>query len=99
MTTMNDEFVRNDHGLPRLLYELAVQLPAQPDIQALCVWLYEPVQHAVRLQALMADLPVGSRAGIDFPVEDSIATWVWQHQQPLTIHVDTDTRFPRFARA
>src|SRR6185503_945483 len=38
-----------DQGLPRLLYELAVRLPGQPDIQALCVWLYKPVGHAIRL--------------------------------------------------
>src|SRR5206468_2720053 len=66
-----------DQGLPRLLYELAVRLPAQPDIQALCVWLYEPAKQAIRLHVLMADLPL--RAGMAFPVEDSIAGWVWQH--------------------
>ena len=45
----------NDQGLPRLLYELAVRLPAQPDIQALCVWLYEPVGKATRLHMLTGD--------------------------------------------
>src|SRR5712675_1666631 len=62
-----------DQGLPRLLYELAVRLPVQPDIQALCVWLYEPAQQAIRLHVLMADLPTKIRTGMDFPVEDSIA--------------------------
>src|SRR6267142_2361399 len=88
-----------DHGLPQLLYELAVRLPAQPDIQALCVWLYEPVRQAVRLHVLLADLPARVRTGMDFPVEDSIAGWVWQHQQPLSINTDAETRFPKFARA
>ena len=88
-----------DQGLPRLPYELAVRLPAQPDIQALCVWLYEPVRQAIRLHVLMADLPARVRTGMDFPVEDSIAGWVWQHQQPLTINTDAETRFPKFARA
>jgi len=87
-----------DHGLPRLLYELAVRLPVQPDIQALCVWLYEPVRQAIRRHAL-ADLPAKLRPGMDFPVEDSIAGWVWQHQQPLTINAEADMRFPEFARA
>src|SRR6266404_2342273 len=54
-------------GLPRLLYELAVRLPALPDIQALCVWLYEPVRQAIRLHVLMADLPNQLKAGMDFP--------------------------------
>src|SRR5882724_8988593 len=57
-----------DQGLPRLLYELAVPLPVQPDIQALCVWLYEPVAHAIRLHVLMADLPATLGAGMGFPV-------------------------------
>src|SRR6266550_5053197 len=88
-----------DQGLPRLLYELAVRLPVQPDIHALCVWLYEPAQQAIRLHVLMADLPAKIRTGMDFPVEDSIAGWVWQHQQPLTINTDAETRFPEFAKA
>ena len=88
-----------EQGLPRLLYELAVRLPVQPDIQALCVWLYEPVRQAIRLHVLLADLPAKLRAGMDFPVEDSIAGWVWQHQRPLTINAEADTRFPEFARA
>ena len=86
-----------DQGLPRLLYELAVRLPSQPDIQALCVWLYEPVRQAIRLHVLMADLPL--KAGVDFPVEDSIAGWVWEHQKPLAINTETETRFPEFAQA
>jgi formate hydrogenlyase transcriptional activator len=84
-----------DQGLPQLLYELAVRMPAQPDVQALCVWLYEPAQQAVRLHVLMA----GLKAGMDFPVADSIAGWVWKRQQPLTIDTEAETRFPDFARA
>src|SRR5204863_4355139 len=67
--------------LPRLLYELAVRLPVQPDIQAMCVWLDEPVRHAIRLHVLMADPPAGVRTGMDFPVEDSIAAWVWRSEE------------------
>jgi formate hydrogenlyase transcriptional activator len=88
-----------DQGLPRLLYELAVRLPPQPDIQALCVWLYEPARQAVRLHVLMADLPAGLGAGMDFPVADSIASWVWKQQQPLMIDTEAEARFPEFARA
>jgi formate hydrogenlyase transcriptional activator len=88
-----------DTGLPRLLYELAVRLPAQPEIQALCVWLYEPASQAIRLHVLMADFSARFKTGMDFPVEDSIAGWVWQHQQPLTIDTADETRFPEFARA
>ncbi len=92
-----------DQSLPRLLYELAVRLPVNPEVEALCVWLYEPVRQTVRqavhLHVLMADPPAKLRAGMDFPIEEAIASWVWQHQQPLIIHEEAETRFPEFARA
>ncbi|MDB6037888.1 MAG: Formate hydrogenlyase transcriptional activator [Verrucomicrobiales bacterium] len=86
------------HRPPRAHYELAVRLPVQPEVQALCVWLYEPAQQAVRLHVLLADLPARLKARMDIPVEDSIAGWVWQHQQPLIINAEADKRFPEFAR-
>ncbi|MDB6064042.1 MAG: Formate hydrogenlyase transcriptional activator [Pedosphaera sp.] len=88
-----------DQGLPGLLYELAVRLPTQSEIQALCVWLYEPVQQSVRLHVLMADLPAGLKVGMDFPVADSIASWVWKRQLPITVNTEAETRFPKFAKA
>jgi formate hydrogenlyase transcriptional activator len=88
-----------DQDLPRLLYELAVRLPVQPDIQALCIWLYEPAGQAIRLHVLMADIPAGLRVGMSFPVADSIARWVWKNQQLLTVNTEAETRFPEFARA
>ena len=68
------------------------------DIQALCVWLYEPAGRDTRLHVLMNDLPVKLRDGAGFLMEDSIARWVWQQQQPLTINTKRETRFPEFAR-
>ena len=69
-----------DQGLPRLLYELAVRVPFQPDIQALCIWLYEPVRQTIRLHVVTADIPHGPATGMDFPLEDSVAEWVWKRQ-------------------
>jgi transcriptional regulator with GAF, ATPase, and Fis domain len=86
-----------DQTFPRLLYELAVRLPALREIQAVCVWLYEPVRHAMRPHLLLADLPTERRAGMSFPMDDSIAAWVWKHQQPLTINTGNERRFPDFA--
>src|SRR5260370_13633993 len=88
-----------DQGLPQLLYVLAVSLPAQSEVQALCVWLYEPVHQTIRLHALTAELPAKLKGGIDFPVANSIADWVWKRQQPVTIDTEAETRFPEFARA
>src|SRR3989449_301513 len=86
-----------DQTFPRLLYELAVRLPALREIQAVCVWLYEPVRHAIRPHLLMADLPPERRSSMAFPIDDSIASWVWKHQEPLTINTENERRFPDFA--
>ena len=87
-----------DQTFPRLLYELAVRLPALREIQAVCVWLYEPVRHAIRPHLLMADLPPERRASMAFPIDDSIAAWVWKQQEPLTINTENERRFPDFAK-
>ncbi len=86
-----------DQTFPRLLYELAIRLPALREIQAVCVWLYEPVRHAIRPHLLMADLPPDRGASMAFPIDDSIAAWVWKHQEPLTINTENECRFPDFA--
>jgi len=86
-----------DQTFPRLLYELAIRFPALREIQAVCVWLYEPVWHAMRPHLLMADLPPELRASMTFPMDDSIASWVWKHQRPLTINTENERRFPDFA--
>src|SRR5438552_6555755 len=87
-----------DQTFPRLLYELAVRLPALREIQAVCVWLYEPVRHAIRPHLLMADLPPERRSSMAFPIDDSIAAWVWKQQEPLTINTENERRFPDFAK-
>src|SRR6266568_1107285 len=53
-------------AFPRLLYELAVRLPALKEIQAVFVLLYEAVQHVIRPHLLMGDLPPELRASVVF---------------------------------
>src|SRR6266516_3357907 len=60
-------------------------------------WLYEPVRHAIRPHLLMADLPPDRGASMAFPIDDSIAAWVWKRQEPLTINTENECRFPDFA--
>src|SRR5437879_1105635 len=87
-----------DQTFLRLLYELAVRLLALREIQAVCVWLYEPVRHAIRPHLLVADLPPERRSSMAFPIDDSIAAWVWKHQESLTINTENERRFPDFAK-
>jgi formate hydrogenlyase transcriptional activator len=81
----------------QLLHELAVGKPALPEIHAFCVWLHQPEQHSARLHLLMAAFPTKLRA-MEFPLDDSIADWVWQHQRLLVISTEAESRFPEFAR-
>jgi formate hydrogenlyase transcriptional activator len=46
----------------------------------------------------MDDLPEKLRLGMELPLDDSIARWVWQHQRPLIIAAEGETRFPDFSR-
>src|SRR5271168_171410 len=84
--------------LPQLLYELGTRLRALSGVKAFCVWLYKPERHSIRLYPLMADLPAKLRAETEFPLDDGIADWVWQHQSPLVIATETEGVFRDFAR-
>jgi len=86
-----------DQSLLKLLYELVVGMPAMVDVQALRVWLCSPENRLAPLQLLMDGLPEKLCVGMELPLDDSIARWVWQHQRPLIIAAEEETRFPDFA--
>jgi formate hydrogenlyase transcriptional activator len=87
-----------DQSLLKLLCELVVGVPAMADVQAVCVWLSSLENHSVHLKLLMDDLPEKLRAGMELPLDESIAAWVWQHQRPLIITGEEQASFPDFAR-
>jgi len=97
-----DDATRNawprDQTLLKLLYELVVGMPALAEVQALRVWLCSPENRSVKLHLMMDDLPAKLRAGMELPLDDSIAIWVWQHQRPLIIAAEEESPFPDFAR-
>jgi formate hydrogenlyase transcriptional activator len=86
-----------DQALMKLLHDLVVGMPALAGIQALRIWLYQAQECSVRLHLLMDGLPAKVSAGMEFPLDESIANWVWQYQRPLIIAAETETRFPDFA--
>jgi formate hydrogenlyase transcriptional activator len=90
----NWPFARN---LLQFLSEL-MDLPAFSEVQAFRAWLCPPEDRAVQVDLLMANLPSRIRAGIEMPLDDTIAAWVWQHQCPLIIAGENENRFPDFAR-
>ena len=87
-----------DQTLLRLLCELVVGLPAPAEVQAFHLWLCQTENCPPILHLLKAGLPAKLRAGLEHPLDDSIADWIWEHQCPLIIAADRETRFPDFAR-
>ncbi len=87
-----------DQSLLKLLYELVVGMPAMADVQALRVWFCSPENRSVRLQLSMDDIPDKPATGMELPLDDSIARWVWQHQRPLVVAAEDGSSFPDFAR-
>ena len=61
-------------------------------IQAIRVWFHPREECSSRLQVQMDDLVAEYRASMDFPLDDSIASWVWQQQRPLIIAAEAETR-------
>ena len=80
------------------LCELVVGLPAPAEIQAFRLWLCQEENCPPVLHLLKVGLPAKLRAGLELPLDDSIASWVWQQQSPLIIAAEAETRFPDFAR-
>lgn len=87
-----------DQTLLRLLYELAEGLPPMLDVQPVRVWLCSADNRPAQLQLLTDGIAENLRPGMDFPLDGSIVRWVWEHQRPLLISAETETRFPDFAR-
>src|SRR6266516_243095 len=85
-------------AFPRELYDVTVRLPALKEIQTAFVLRFEAGQHVIRPHLLMGDLPPELRASVVLPVDDSIAAWIWRHQQTLTINTQSERRFPEFAQ-
>jgi formate hydrogenlyase transcriptional activator len=87
-----------DQSLLKSPRELANCLPAPPEVEALRIWLHSPKEHPVRWQLPMDGLLAKVRTGTEFSLDDSIADWVWQHQRPLIIAAEEETRFSDFVR-
>ncbi len=87
-----------DQSLLKLLDELASCLPAHPEVEALRIWFHSANEHPFRWQLLMDGLPAKVRTLTELALDDSIADWVWQHQRPLIIAAEEETRFSDFVR-
>ena len=84
------------HGLTELFCALAQQLPRVLKFSSMELGLHDPSKNVMRLHMLENPRPMPASPGLEFPVDDVPAGWVWQHQQPLVCrNLEQETRFPK----
>jgi formate hydrogenlyase transcriptional activator len=86
-----------DQAVLQLFSELVLGTTALEEFQVLRVWFCEPGNLSNGPHLLNSGLPPKVRAGMELPLDDAIVGWVWQHQRPLMIAAETETRFRDFA--
>ncbi len=81
--------------LEALFHDLAKRLRRVARYDFLTLMLYEPERQTMRLHILESVLPTQLEAGLELPVEESPAGWVFETQAPLIIgNIERDSRFP-----
>ena len=79
-----------------LFSELAHHLRQVVRFDFLNVLLHEPSHNVMRLYLLEAARHRNIEPGVEFPIDESFAGWVWQHHKPYIItNVDEETQFPK----
>src|SRR5579863_3479063 len=85
------------HRDPKQLFAaLAIELHRVVEFDGLVIAQYDRVTGRISWHSL----EISGRPGVvippDFPAEETISKWVFDHQQPLVISsIDQETRFPR----
>jgi formate hydrogenlyase transcriptional activator len=79
-----------------LFSELAHHLRQVVRFDFLSVLLHEPAHHVMRLYLLETARHRNIEPGVEFPIDESFAGWVWKHHKPYIItNVEEETQFPR----
>jgi formate hydrogenlyase transcriptional activator len=89
------EAIASRRHLNDLFQDLAERLPRVVPFDYINVLLHDPARNVMRLHILVAPEHSTIRAGLELPMDGSMAGLVWTTQQPLTIDdLDTEDRFP-----
>ena len=89
------EVIATQPDLTSLFHDLAKRLGLLVRFDLLTLLLYDPARNVMRLHLLEA--PASDRSALpqEFPIEGSLAGWVWQTQKPLLItDVMAETSLP-----
>jgi formate hydrogenlyase transcriptional activator len=80
--------------LAGLFHDLLQRLQRVVRFDFLNLVLHDPATNTMRVNVLEAVVPVTVPLSLALPVEDSLAGWVWQQQQPLLVrNLEEETRF------
>ena len=88
------------HRNPKELFRvLAKELRRVVAFDFVAIFLYDPEQNKVDTALLETVEGPGFIIPSDFPAEETITWWVYNHQQPIVITSrDTESRFPRMMK-
>jgi formate hydrogenlyase transcriptional activator len=84
--------------LNELFHDLAQRLPRIVPFDFINLVLHDPTREVMRLHALVAPESSTIKPGLELPVDQSPAGWVWKTQQPLMVRVQdvaAESRFPQ----
>ena len=90
------ESIASHRDVTVLFQELAQRLPRIVPFDVINLVLYDPTRDTMRLHALVAPESNRTRPGLEFPMNETSTSLVWESQQPVIVEdVARETRFPR----
>ena len=92
------EAIAVHRDLNELIHDLAQRLPRIVPFDFINLVLHDPMREVMRLNSLVAPETATIRPGLELPVDQSPAGWVWKTQQPLMVEVEdvaAESRFPK----
>jgi len=89
------ESIARHHDLGELFHDLAQRLHRVVQFDYLNLVLYEASRQVMRLHILETSRPTRVQPGLETPVAETPAGWVWETQQPFIVaDIDQESRFP-----
>jgi formate hydrogenlyase transcriptional activator len=92
------EAIAVHRDLNELFHDLAQRLPRIVPFDFINLVLHDSTREVMRLHTLAAPESSTIRPGLELPIDQSPAGWVWKSQQPLMVEVEdvaVESRFPK----
>jgi formate hydrogenlyase transcriptional activator len=89
------EAIAVHRDLGELFHDLAQRLPSIVPFDYINLVLHDSARNVMRLHLLVTPEPSTISPGMELPIDESPAGWVWKTQQPLTVDdIEQERRFP-----